>query len=145
MRGGHKGHTSRVIIKVKGILEGFDETHAEELLDQLQNHRQTLTEKLETLKVLDEAIIELVKDEEIDEEIEENENFKFRIHDTIRKMDSKLKRLKKSEANTGGIASAQAEGALSSSVQVKLPKINLRKFNGDPCSWVPFLIVFKQL
>ena len=39
VRGGHKGHTSRVIIKVKGILEGFDETHTEELLDQLQNHR----------------------------------------------------------------------------------------------------------
>ena len=63
MRVGHKCHTLRVIIKIKGILEGFDETHAEELLDQLQNHRQTLTEKLETLKVLDEAIVELVKDE----------------------------------------------------------------------------------
>ena len=94
MRGGHKGHASRVIIKVKGILKGFDETHTEELLDQLQNHRQTLTEKLETLKVLDEAIVELVKDEEIDTEIEESENFKFGIHDTIRKIDSKLKRLK---------------------------------------------------
>ena len=143
VRGGHKGHTSRVIIKVKGTLEGFDETHTEELLDQLQNHRQTLTEKLETLKVLDEAIVELVKDEEIYVEIEESENFKFGIHDTIRKIDSKLKRLKKSEANTGGIASAQAEGALSSSVQVKLPKINLRKFNGDPCSWVPFFDSFQ--
>ena len=77
VRGGHKGHTSRVIIKVKGILEGFDETYTEELLDQSQNHRQTLTEKLETLKVLDEAIVELVKDEEIDAEIEESENFKF--------------------------------------------------------------------
>ena len=136
---GHKSHTSRVIIKVKGILEGFDETHTEELLDQLQNHRHTLTEKLETLKVLDEAIVELVKDEEIDAEIEESENFKFGIHGTIRKIDSKLKRLKKSEANTGGIASTQAEGTLSSFVQVKLPKINLCKFNGDPCSWVPFL------
>ena len=143
VRGGHKGPTSRVIIKVKGILERFDETHTEELLDQLQNHRQTLTEKLETLKVLDEAIIELVKDEEIDAEIEESENFKFGIHDTIRKIDSKLKRPKKSEANTGGIASAQAEGAFSSSVQVKLPKINLHKFNGDPCSWVPFFDSFQ--
>ena len=76
VRGGHKGHTSRVIIKVKSILEGF-ETHTEELLDELQNHRQTLTEKLETLKVLDEAIVELVKDKEIDAEIEESENFKF--------------------------------------------------------------------
>ena len=112
-------------------------------MDQLQNHRQTLTEKLETLKVLDEAIVKLVKDEEIDAEIEESENFKFGIHDTIRKIDSKLKRLKKSEANTGGIASAQAEGALSSSVQVKLPKINLCKFNGDPCSWVPFFDGFQ--
>ena len=110
VRGGHKGHTSRVIIKVKGILEGFDKIHTEELLDQLQNHRETLTEKLETLKVLDEAIIELVKDEEIDAETEESKNFKFRIHDTIRKIDSKLKRLKKSDANTGGIVSAQAEG-----------------------------------
>ena len=83
MRGGHKGHTSRVIIKVKGILGGFDQTHAEELLDQLQNHRQTLTEKLETLKVLDEAIVQLIKDEEIDAEIEESENFMFGIHDTL--------------------------------------------------------------
>ena len=73
VRGGHKGQTSRVIIKVKSILE----THTEELLDQLQNHRQTLTEKLETLKVLDEAIVELVKDKEIDAEIEESENFRF--------------------------------------------------------------------
>ena len=119
MRGGHKGHKSRVIIKVKGILEGFDETRTEELLDQLQNHRQTLTEKLETLKVLDEAIVELVKDKEIDAEIEESENFKFGIHDTIRKIDSKLKRLKKSEANAGDIASAQAEGAISSYLQVR--------------------------
>ena len=85
VRGGHKGHTSRIVIKVKGIHEGFDETHTEELLDQLQNHRQTLTEKLETLKVLNEAIVEQEKDEEIDAEIEESENFKFGIHNTIRK------------------------------------------------------------
>ena len=90
------------------------------------------------MKVLDEAIVELVKDKEIDVEIEESENFKFGIHDTIRKIDSTLKRLKKNEADTGGIVPAQAEEALSSSVQVKLPKINLYKFNGDPCTWVPF-------
>ena len=121
VRGGHKGHTSKVIIKVNGILEGFDETHTEELLDQLQNHRETVTEKLETLKLRDEAIVELVKDEETDAEIEESENFKFGIHDTIRKIDSKLKRAEKSEANTGGIVYIQAEGSLSSSVLVKLP------------------------
>ena len=71
------------------------------------------------MKVLDEAIVELVKDKKIDAEIEESENFKFGIHDTIRKIDSKLKRLKKSEANAGDIASAQAEGPISSYLQVR--------------------------
>ena len=109
----------------------------------MQNHRQTLTEKLETLKVLDEAIVELVKDEEIDTEIEENENFKFGIHDTIRKIDSKLKGLKKREASTAGIVPAQAEGALSSSVQVKrLTSANLME---TPVVGFHFLIVFRQL
>ena len=88
-------------LKSKVFLEGFDETHAEELLDQVHNHKETLTEKLETLKVLGEAIVELVKDKEIDTEIEESENFKFGIHDIMRKIYSKLKRLKKSEASTG--------------------------------------------
>ena len=114
-------------------------------MDQLQNHRQTLTEKLETLKVLDEAIVELVKDEEIDAEIEESENLKFGIHDTIRKIDSKLKRLKKSEANTGGTASAQAEGALSSSVQVKLPRLTSANLMETPVAGFHFLTVFKEL
>ena len=59
---GHKGHTSRVINKVKGILEDFDKTHANELLDQLQNQREILTESLQTLKVIEEAIVLLVKD-----------------------------------------------------------------------------------
>ena len=111
----------------------------------MQNHRQTLTEKLETLKVLDEAIVELVKDEEIDAEIEESENFKFAIYDTIRKIDSKLKGLKKNEAMTGGIVSAQEEGALSSSVQVKLPKINLRNLMETPVAGFHFLMVSMQL
>ena len=70
---------------------------------QLQNQRRTLTEKLETLKILDEAIVELVKDKEIDTKIEESENFKFGIHDTIRNIDSKLRRLKKSEGSTAGL------------------------------------------
>ena len=92
-----------------------------------------MTEKLETLNKLDDEIVELVKDEEIDGEINEAGNFRATIHEAIVKIDNTLKRAAEeqhaskngcSHGGTAGTVSAQA------SKTAKPPKLTIKRFTG---------------
>ena len=81
MRGGHQLSTKCTISALYEALESTEDT--ESIVTKLEQCRIILKEKLETLKQLDEDILDLVEESEVDNEIEQSDIFKERIHAAI--------------------------------------------------------------
>ena len=69
VRGGHRGSTKRTITELYEAIESTDEGEA--IITKLRQCKLALEEKLETVKQIDDQILELVPDEELDSEIEQ--------------------------------------------------------------------------
>ena len=79
MRGGH-GHPASTKHTISLLYEAIETTEdLESVVTKLEQYRITLKEKLETLKQLDEEILELVEDSEVDNEIEQADTFKGQL------------------------------------------------------------------
>ncbi len=94
--------------------------------DRLSLLRVTLQEKLDTIKTLDAYIVELIDDEA--EEIEQADACKETMYEAILKVD----RLLNNSPTTRTPVMDRAAPRLN---RVKLPKLQLRSFNGDLTKW----------
>ena len=81
VRGGHRASAKRIIVALYEAIETTEDL--ESVVTKLEQCRITLKEKLEILKRLDEEILELVEDGEVDDEIEQADTLKERIHVAI--------------------------------------------------------------
>lgn len=81
VRGGHQASTKRIISSLYEAIEATEDL--ESVMTKLEQCRITLKEKLETLKQLDEEILGLVEDSKVDNEIEQADTFKERVHVAI--------------------------------------------------------------
>ncbi len=107
----------------------------------LSQLKMSLQEKFETLKHLDEEILEMIDDEGLEEEIEQADAFKERFFAASASMD----RLRLSPTTAQGEGSTthptvadgrtHASPTLGAVSRVRLPKLSLRKFEGDITTW----------
>ena len=81
VRGGHRGSTKRTITELYEAIESTDEGEA--IITKLRQCKLALEEKLETVKQIDDQILELVPDEELDSEIEQADIFRERVQRSI--------------------------------------------------------------
>ena len=81
VRGGHRASTKCTITLLYEAIETTEDL--ESVVTKLEQRRITFKEKLEILKQLDEEILELVEDSKVDNEIEQANIFKKRIHVAI--------------------------------------------------------------
>ena len=139
IRGGHKGYVTATLEKVQNLLDDFESSS----VNQLKTYRISLTEKLNSLRALDDEILALIKEDQIVEEISETGAFRESIHQMIVRIDETLHSV---EANSGpadkSISHLNSSGLLSTESlgagKAKLPKVTLKKFSGDPISFTPF-------
>ena len=111
----------------------------QELDQKLQQQKRILQERLDTLKNLDEQILELVEDEtKITTEIEEAADFNERIYECMVKIDSILclKQEKPDPMNQHPVLATTA--GQSATKSTRLPKLILKKFNGEAYQWQSF-------
>ena len=71
---------------MQSLLDHFEP----DVVNQLRTHRIALEENLKILGGLDDEILGLLKEDQIEEEIEETENFRESIHEMIVKIDEML-------------------------------------------------------
>lgn len=71
---------------MQSLLDHFEP----DVVNQLSTHRIALEEKLKILGGRDDEILGLLKEDQIEEEIEETENFRESIHEMIVKIDEIL-------------------------------------------------------
>ena len=96
----------------------------------------TLQEKLDTLKRLDNEILDLVEDDmALVQEIEQADAFNQDIYEAL----VKIERHNTTPSHSGtGTGHAPGESRTHSISRAKLPKLTLRAFDGDLTSWTTF-------
>ena len=135
-----KGHR----IYVKKVISGIEELNIEDLdqdkIEKIKASKDVLVEKLDILQKLDDGILALVEEEkDIEEEIDFTTNFRKK-KETIHEIDTILLLMEKSNKvvtveNTGSSQSYQKE---------KLPKLQVKPFNGEPTEYQLFMDNFKS-
>ena len=134
IRGGHQAHVKRVLDDVGTTLENYDQTRKQKLL-QL---KITLNEKLETLKNLDEQILESCKDDVIKAEILETGSFRKQVHECLIKIDEiLLATVQETPPTSTQDNASESHYSHDSSfsepkIEAKLPKLSLKKYNDNP-------------
>ena len=150
IRGGHRAHVKKLLVQVEDSITNFEPS----LQDKLSQQKIILREKLDTLKSLDEKILELVDDENEEESIEHEVTEASKITDKITwalvRIDSTLKSLQinspitsNPSTSSGNVSLSPQSGVASNSeIRAKLPKLEMKNFNGRPTEWQAFIDCF---
>ena len=159
-RAGHRSSAKRIISSVIDVLGGGDISQVREHEIKLKQQRDSLQQKLNTLRQLDAEILDLVAEEEIEGEIERadllEENVQLAIANIENALSPKVVCFNvNTEANVSESTSANevqigsnssppsastsnSSSSVRRNTQVKLPKLELKKFDGDHSKWISF-------
>ena len=133
VREAHRKHTGKVLAAVDEILKDYDGSIGAK--DKVKRITITLNEKLSTLKALDESILVAIDDDEtMEAEIEESEEFRGQIHDAV----VKLQRCENTQSEMVSHQGAKGGSTPVIASNTRLPKLNLKRFTGDPKEWQSF-------
>jgi hypothetical protein len=149
IRGGHRASLTKTLAVTEELLtqstEIFEETQASDFEIKLTQQRVILGEKLALLKSFDDKIILLVEDGNIEDEVASADDIRQAIQRAIVHIDLILEKLKKKWNKGSGSSSLNLESSLSqatvpptSNSTVRLPKLELKHFNGNIMEWTPF-------
>jgi hypothetical protein len=130
IRAGHRATVTRTLGDVATALGSETPDR-----DRLARLRLTLNEKLETLNKLDSEIIELTADEGLEGEIQQSDENKEKIYESLTRVNKVL------DAPTTPTPAATPAAATASSdrgAKIKLPKLTLPHFNGSLMKWPTF-------
>ncbi|XP_068717114.1 uncharacterized protein [Montipora capricornis] len=137
--------------------EQIDKRGDPTVLKKLKSLRCILLDKLSELKILDSEIIDLVDETKIEEDVTNSCGFASAIQACIVDLETAIE----AEENTGKgqdiqgttLGSQNSNSSIQAGTQsnastipthAKLPKLELRKFSGDPINWHPFWESFES-
>ena len=132
-RAGHKGSATKMIRKIEVELSKTPLDREE-----LAALKLTLSEKLETIKTLDAAVIDLIEEENVlATEIEQADDYKVELYKVLGKIDE-------DSPDSSSAAPISAPTPTSSSSRVRLLKLQLQSFSGDLTKWTSFWQSFES-
>ena len=139
-RSGHRLVVKNAIAKNKELIPPAGTPVPNEVKPKLISFKNTLLRKRNDLETIDADILgALKKDEEIEKEILEREEIEQEIDDYLSFVDNALAEVR--EANSPSQRQSSQERH---EEKVKLPKLSLATFNGDPTNWTSFWDSFKS-
>ena len=137
-RGGHKAYATQIMNQSKELMLKVAEGEEKlQLIEDLTANMEILDEKMEVITRLDNVILEVTTDANIENEIVNASAYKRDIMKTQIAIRSWIKR----NAVEPDVPFGMDHGAIprfDTRNQIKLPKIILPKFNGDPLSYQSF-------
>ena len=129
VRAGHKGSVTRMLNQIDTILADG----APDVSKQL-----SLQEKLDTIKLIDGEILDLIEEDNVATEIEQADSFKEGICASMIKIDKCTKACVVSAMPPTPSSSDPRTSTLRDRDRVKLPKLTLHQFNGEMTQWTTF-------
>ena len=152
-RGIHRRNATVLIKKV----EEYAETSTDESKKgQLEAYKTELIEMRESLKKMDEEVLEVMYEKEqdatIDKEMEEASVYKQKILITVSNIEDQLAKMTLKTSSSSSLMRSDSHesnlSAMSNSsgtrVKVKLPKLEIRKFSGHIYEWQEFWDAFSS-
>ena len=146
---GHWAHVKKLLVQVEDSITNFEPSLQDKISQQ-----NILGEKLNTLKGLDGKIFRLLDENEhesIEHEVAEANKITDEITGLVVCIDSTLKSLqinspihwwKSKLQSQSGLLLNGAIAALNVKICTKLPKLELKRFNGRPREWQAFMDCF---
>ena len=133
VHGGHKAHFKKLCTAVDAIMtHAFDPTKEHELC----GLRDSLKRKSEVILKLDEEILQDIdEDDKMLEEIESAEQLHREIRDKIEKVDVFLSRVSTAKGVKSAGSTTADSKVMPAHQTIKLPKLEIPKFNGDPMEY----------
>lgn len=131
IRAGHRGVATKLLRDVEAVLGASTVD-----VDKLSELKMSLNEKLQTLKLLDAEIVEMVPEEELDKEIEKADTYKQSIFRTVTQIEKALHSAPRALRSRS--SSTDTTPVSASSQKVKLPKLILPHFGGNLMKWPSF-------
>ncbi len=134
IRAGHRGSTTRVLTQVDTLTTSDTEGAPDRT--KLAQLKLTLTEKLETLRCLDEEILELAEEGDLEGEIEQADTFKQGVYGAMVKIDHVCEKSSVTPPPTPPTGSSGRGTRTDASDrphghQVRLPKLTIKPFAGE--------------
>ena len=152
VRNGHRTTAKKKVNTAKELMQNYDPANLE-LHGKLKAICITLKEIIETVKEIDGQILDKTEeDSAINKEIEETTDFKEYIQECIIMIDLTTKKgeVEKPDAATGNqntsppVQNNQSESQVSKEASIKLPKIQLQDFYGNPLDYPAFWDAFES-
>ena len=139
-RAAYKGHLSKL---EKDITMFLDELVPGNLLhiSKLKSNKNNVAERNEQIKRLNNEILELVQVKEFDKEMSSTFLFNDKIHNLVSRIETCLSLPSTTNptiSNASDLDSVSSNPQNSNLTDVKLPKIEIPKFNGKPIEWQSF-------
>ena len=141
IRRGNRAFVTKVIQTAETAIDKFGGTQTEK--DILEGYKVTLIDKKESIKKLDEDILNEIEDEEkITEDIFQAREVGESMNRMIVKIDNVLKAVGMSSVTSqeglGASVSNETQHIYPQPTKPKLPKLSLKKFTGNPTDWQSF-------
>ena len=135
-----KGHRATVTTKIRTLEKLLKEVNLDEA--KLLAIKGTLAEKTETLRELNEKILENIEETNFDEsdddpvskEICDSTEWEDKIFEASYRIDLAIDKMR-GDRDSDTSTSSKGSGSKGKS-NIKLPKMHLKKFQGDPKNWV---------
>ena len=131
--------SATIALKTANELLTTRETFSEHYEADVQASANILREKLRLLEAIDSKILPLLQESEIDKEVAEAHDYVQNIHRCIARLEQTT--LKSRAATPTPTHESSFSGAKAS---VKLPKINIQPFSGEPLDYQTFIQSFES-
>ena len=139
IRAGHRATVTRSLGEVSTTLG-----NATPDLDRLSRLKLVLNEKLNTLNKLDSEILDIVAERELEDEIQQSDEYKDKIYEAVTLMDKLLVSTATPTPVTPATTPAARSTTADRTAKVRLPKIVLPHFSGNLMKWPVFWDSFKS-
>ena len=142
-RRGHRGFVNQVIKKISDVINSDEYQDVNNSKIQLLSSKETLRQKMETLTKLHENALDLITEQGlVEEEIVDDSTFKMTIQENIVKIDQWISECESKEiVRTTDNRRADPNSKIKSA---RLPKLELKRFGGDPLEWYMFWDTFES-
>ena len=139
VRGGHKASVTKILRKAEDIMAADPPD-----VEGLAQIKMSLQEKLTVLKGLDAEILELVESEDaVTEEIEQADVFKQDMYAVLVKIERLSSKGPTPTPPEPSRSAPRTDPPSSAASKVKLPKLTIQPFNGEPTNWMTFWDSYK--
>ena len=126
------GHKSRVTKLIRTLEEGLSNLTIEEA--QVRNLVGEIKTQKDIIQEIDKSILTQCKDADVESEVDQASEFRMKADDSILKATTWLERKFNNDSHSTSVTK----------LPIKLPSINLRRFDGNPLDWCSFWDLFRS-